>query len=66
MVEVAKINEQAWTVRVDRDISRAEVKRIIGYRLKAPVTYHYESGGGDTHVTFEGGAPAREFARWVD
>jgi hypothetical protein len=65
MVEVLLVNEQTWTVRVGRDISRAEVKRIIGYRLQTPVTYHYESGDVATLVTFKAEAPAREFARWV-
>lgn len=65
MAEIVKTGAEAWTVHLGRELSGAEVKRIVGYRLKAEVTYDYETRQGSTLVTFSDEFHAQEFARWV-
>jgi hypothetical protein len=65
MVEVVRAEGRGWTVCVRREMSAAEVKRIVGYRVGPGVRYELLNRGGGAEVTFENEADARSFARWL-
>lgn len=54
-----------WTVRVERQMSCAELNRIVGYRLGFTVDFDQQITKDSTLVTFHDETHAWEFARWV-